>query len=239
MDFEKKSHTMDFEKGESHGMVNSGVGAAFQEVSFINKVFGLMTLGLLVTAFVAGYMATHVTPQTVASLWLPVVIAEFVLVLVLSSLAMKMPPMLALISFIGYAVLNGITLSFVFFAYQLGSVGRIFFITAGTFGAMALIGATTKKDLTALGGLCGMVLLGIIIASLVNLFLKSTGLEFAMSILGVLVFVGLIAYDTQKLKQINASGINHTGLAVLGALSLYLDFINLFLYLLRLFGRRK
>ena len=116
---------------------------------------------------------------------------------------------------------------------------KYFFITAGTFGGMALLGATTKKDLTALGSLCGMVLLGIIIASLVNIFLKSTGLEFVLSILGVLVFVGLIAYDTQKLKRINASGFNHTGLAVLGALSLYLDFINLFLYLLRLFGRRK
>ncbi len=230
---------MDYENGGSRGMVNSSIGAAFQEISFINKVFGLMTLGLLVTAFTAGYFATHVPPQTIVSLWLPVVIAEFVLVLVLSALAMKMPSFLALVSFIGYAVLNGITLSSVFFAYQLGSVGRIFFITAGTFGCMALIGATTKKDLTGLGSLCGMVLLGIIIASLVNIFLKSTGLEFAMSILGVLVFVGLIAYDTQKLKQINAAGFNHTGMAVLGALSLYLDFINLFLYLLRLFGRRK
>ena len=224
---------------ENHGMLESRAGTALQEISFINKVFGLMTLGLLVTALTAGYLATHIPLQTLAGLWLPVVILEFVVVLALSGLAMKMPPMLALISFVGYAALNGVTLSSLFFVYQLGSVCKVFFITAGTFGAMAMIGATTRTDLTRLGSLCIMVLLGIVIASLVNIFLKSTGLEFALSILGVLVFVGLVAYDTQKLKRIHEQGINHTGLAVLGALSLYLDFINLFLYLLRLFGRRK
>ena len=123
---------MDYENDGSRGMVSSSVGAAFQEISFINKVFGLMTLGLLVTAFTAGYFATHVPIQTIVKMWLPVVIAEFVLVLVLSAMAMKMPPLLALVSFIGYAVLNGITLSSIFFAYQLGSVGRIFWATVIT-----------------------------------------------------------------------------------------------------------
>ena len=204
---------------------------AARTASFINKVYGLMTLGLFLTAFIA-HSAFHYIPiETLARIMMPCIIAEFILVLVLSFAATKLPSGAAFLGFIGYAALNGISLSTIFYAYRAGSIAQAFFITGGTFGLMSLYGLVTKRDLTSLGNLLIMALLGLIIASIVNIFLKSTG--------GVLIFVGLTAYDTQKIKKINDMGINHTGLAVIAALSLYLDFINLFLYILRLLGRKK
>ena len=212
---------------------------AVQTASFINKVYGLMTLGLFLTAFIA-HSAFHYIPlETLARIMMPCIIAEFVLVMVLSFAATKLPSAAAFLCFIGYAALNGISLSTIFYAYRAGSIAQAFFITGGTFGLMSLYGLVTKRDLTSLGNLLVMALLGIIIASIVNIFLKSTGLDLILSILGVLIFVGLTAYDTQKIKKINDMGINHTGLAIIAALSLYLDFINLFLYILRLLGRKK
>ena len=141
-----------------------------------------------------------------------------------------------------FAALMGISLSSIFVVYTETSITRVFFITAGTFGAMSLYGYTTKRDLTKLGSFLMMGLIGIIIASIVNLFLKSGPMYFIISILGVLIFVGLTAYDTQKIKNMYA--VSDTGevlgkKAVMGALTLYLDFINLFIMLLRLFGQRR
>ena len=141
-----------------------------------------------------------------------------------------------------FAALMGISLSSIFLMYTGGSIARVFFITSGTFGAMSIYGYTTKRDLTKLGSFLMMGLIGIIIASLVNIFLKSPMMYFVISILGVLIFVGLTAYDTQKIKNMYA--VSDTGelmgkKAVMGALTLYLDFINLFIMLLRLFGQRR
>ncbi len=216
-----------------------GDAAKLAEISFINKVYGLMTMGLLTSAIIARLLYLNTTLQERAGMMLPCLIAELVLVLVLSWAGLKLPPIVAIFAFFGYAALNGITLSCIFDVYKLGSILQIFFATAGMFGAMCIYGVTTKRDLTSIGNLCIMALIGIIIASLINFFLRSTGLEFVLSILGVLAFTGLTAFDAQKIMQIQKSGHNHTGLAVLGALTLYLDFINMFLYLLRLFGRRK
>ena len=145
--------------------------------------------------------------------------------------------------FILYSVINGATLSSIFFAFSVATISKVFFITAGTFGAMALVGYTTKTDLTSMGKLLFMALLGIIIASVVNMFVASSGLDLILSYVGVLVFVGLTAYDTQKIKQMCQTapdaGESAQKLALIGALSLYLDFINLFLYLLRIFGNNR
>lgn len=141
-----------------------------------------------------------------------------------------------------FAALMGASLSSIFIQYTGISIARIFFITAGTFGAMSLYGYTTKKDLTALGSFLMMGLIGIIIASVVNIFLKSSAMHFVISILGVLIFVGLTAYDTQKIKNMYLASDGNEVMskkAIMGALTLYLDFINLFIMLLRLFGQRR
>jgi FtsH-binding integral membrane protein len=141
-----------------------------------------------------------------------------------------------------YSVLNGVTLSSIFLVYEIGSIATTFFVAAGTFGAMAIYGSVTKKDLTKVGNLCMMAVIGLIIATVVNLLIRSTMADMIISGVGVLVFVGLTAYDAQKIKNMlyGAEESEMTNkIAVLGALSLYLDFINLFLYLLRFFGRRK
>jgi hypothetical protein len=144
--------------------------------------------------------------------------------------------------FILYSVINGALLSYIFLAYTASSVATVFFITAGTFGAMALIGYTTKADLSSMGKILFMALIGLVIATVVNLFVKSDGLTMILSYVGVLIFVGLTAYDTQKIKQmlIQAPDASESAqkMALLGALTLYLDFINLFIYLLRIFGKR-
>jgi hypothetical protein len=169
-------------------------------------------------------------------------IAEFVLVIALTAAINKISALTATLMFLLYSVINGVTLSAIFVIYTTSSIATAFFVTAGTFGAMAIYGSVTKTDLTKVGNICIMGLIGIIIAALVNIFLKNEMMEMIISIVAVLVFVGLTAYDTQKIKQMlwNAE-VNDTTqkLAVLGALTLYLDFINLFLQILRLFGNRR
>lgn len=206
-----------------------------QEVSFINKVYGTMTLGLLLTAFVAYYVYKTMPPETYATVMLPCCLAEVALVLVLSFMIMKLPPIVAFFMFLGYSALNGVTLSVLLHAYKITSVTNIFLTTAIVFGVMSVYGLVTRRDLTTIGNLALMSLLGIIIAMLVNFFLRSQMLDMML----VLVFVVLTAYDTQKIKRIHEAGCNHTGIAIIGALSLYLDFINLFLHLIRLLGKRK
>ena len=171
------------------------------------------------------------------------IIAEFGLVIAISAAINKLSLTTATLLFILYSVINGATLSFIFAVYTMSSIASVFFITAGTFAVMAVVGYTTKKDLTSMGKILLMALIGIIIATVVNIFLKSTGLEMIVSYLGVLIFVGLTAYDSQKIKQMLQTapdaGEGAQKLALLGALSLYLDFVNLFIYLLRIFGRRE
>jgi hypothetical protein len=149
----------------------------------------------------------------------------------------------ATLMFILYSVINGALLSYIFLAYTASSVATVFFITAGTFGAMAVVGYTTKTDLSSMGKILFMALIGLIIATIVNIFIKSDGLTMILSYVGVLIFVGLTAWDSQKIKQmlLRAPDASEGAqkLALLGALTLYLDFINLFIYLLRIFGRRE
>lgn len=215
--------------------------------ALMRKVFVWMTLALAITGLTAYGVATS---PTILSLifsskvtFFGLIIAEFALVFAISGAINRLSLSTATLLFILYSVVNGATLSTIFFAFSVATIGKVFFITAGTFGAMALVGYTTKTDLTSMGKLMFMALLGIIIASVVNMFVGSSGLDLILSYVGVLVFVGLTAYDTQKIKQMCQSapdaGESTQKLALIGALSLYLDFINLFLYLLRIFGNNR
>ncbi len=215
--------------------------------ALMRKVFVWMTLALAITGLTAYGVATS---PTILSLifsskvtFFGLIIAEFALVFAISGAINRLSLSTATLLFILYSVVNGATLSTIFFAFSVATIGKVFFITAGTFGAMALVGYTTKTDLTSMGKLLFMALLGIIIASVVNMFVGSSGLDLILSYVGVLVFVGLTAYDTQKIKQMCQAapdaGESTQKLALIGALSLYLDFINLFLYLLRIFGNNR
>lgn len=179
-----------------------------------------------------------------SGLFFSLVIAELALVWILSANIMRMSFPVAGVMFAAYAILNGVTMSFIFLAYTATSIATTFFVTAGTFGAMTVVGYVVKRDLSAMGRFLFMALIGLIIATVVNLFVASSVLSWALTYIGVLIFVGLTAYDTQKIKQMlmeYGDGV-HEGtmkLALMGSLTLYLDFINLFLYLLRIFGDRR
>lgn len=214
--------------------------------TLMRKVYLWMTLALVVTGLTSFYVATNPglvqAVFTSKGLFWGLIIAELVLVIVLSARIMKLSFATAGIMFIAYSVLNGITMSFIFLAYTMSSVAGAFFVTAGMFGVMALIGAVTKRDLSSLGSFMLMALLGLIIASVVNIFFASSVLYWVITYVGVLLFVGLTAYDSQRIKRmLMAYGdeVNESTqkLALLGSLSLYLDFINMFLYILRFFGR--
>lgn len=215
--------------------------------ALMRKVFVWMTLALAITGLTAYGVAT--SPALLSLIFsskvtfFGLIIAEFALVFAISGAINRLSLSTATLLFILYSVINGATLSTIFFAFSVATIGKVFFITAGTFGAMALVGYTTKTDLTSMGKLLFMALLGIIIASVVNIFVGSSGLDLILSYVGVLVFVGLTAYDTQKIKQMCQAapdaGESAQKLALIGALSLYLDFINLFLYLLRIFGNNR
>lgn len=213
----------------------------------MRKVYVWMTLALVITGFTAYYVAHSTsfvyTLMSSSGLMWGLIIAELALVIGLSAAIHKLSLTVATLMFVVYSIINGLTLSFIFFAYTESSIAQVFFITAGTFGAMALIGYTTKTDLTSLGKYLFMGLIGIIIATLVNLFFNNNMVTMIVSYLGVLIFVGLTAYDSQKIKKMCMSfeyaDTNAQKMALLGALTLYLDFINLFIYLLRIFGRRN
>ena len=226
--------------------------------SYMLKVYNYMASGVLLTGFIALFlfkMAVVSGPNGeiigLTSLGNTIYNSGFAWVLMLAPLGVvfymsfgiaKMSAAKAQTVFWIFAGLMGASLSSIFLAYTGTSITRVFFITSGTFGAMSIYGYTTKKDLTKLGSFLFMGLIGIIIASLVNLFLKSSMMYFVISIIGVLVFVGLTAYDTQKIKNMylaSDSGEMIGKKAVMGALTLYLDFINLFIMLLRLFGQRR
>lgn len=212
--------------------------------SVLKRVYVNMTLALLVTAFVALYGATQGFINFLAMnswvMW-ALIIAEFGIVIGISAGINKLSTTTASLLFYLFAVVNGLMLSSIFVVYSPGSIAKTFFITAGTFAAMSVYGYCTNRDLTRFGNILFMALIGLIIASLVNIFLHSDGLGWIISIFGVLIFVGLTAWDTQQIKRMAAMApADSVGrLAVLGALSLYLDFINLFLYLLRFFGNNR
>lgn len=213
----------------------------------MRKVYVWMTLALVITGFTAYGVAT--SPGVLQLifgnqiLFWGMIIAELALVIGVSAAINRLSLTTATLMFILYSVINGALFSSIFLIYTASSIATVFFITAGTFGVMALIGYTTKTDLTSIGKYLFMALIGLIIATLVNMFIKSEGFTYILSYIGVLIFVGLTAYDSQKIKQMLLqapdAGEGAQKLALLGALTLYLDFINLFIYLLRIFGRRE
>ncbi len=214
----------------------------------MRKVYVWMTLALAVTGLTAYGVASspsliEMIYSSQAVFWI-LAIVEIGLVIGLSAAINKMSFSTAAIMFVVYSVVNGVTMSFIFLAYTMSSIALTFFITAGAFAGMAAVGYFIKKDLSGMGKFLLFALIGIIIASVVNIFMKSSGLEFAISIIGVLLFAGLTAYDSQKIKVMlmQAGGeVNEMTqkIALMGALSLYLDFINLFLYLLRFLGKMR
>ena len=215
--------------------------------ALMRKVYLWMTLALVITGFTAYYVATSPTLLSVIYssrivLW-GLIIAELGLVIALSAAINRLSLTTATLLFVLYSVVNGATLSTIFLFYSLSSIASVFFITAATFAVMALYGYFTKKDLTSWGRILFMALIGIIIASVVNVFIGSSGMSLIISYVGVLIFVGLTAYDSQKIKEMlltaTDEGEGMQKLALLGALTLYLDFINLFLHLLRILGSSR
>lgn len=222
--------------------------------SYMLKIYNYMSAALIMTGIIAFY-AAHSEPMLSAMYtmqdhaitgmtplaWI-IMFAPLALVFYLGFRLQSMSLGAVQVAFWSYAALMGLSLSVIFLTYTQTSIARVFFITAGTFSGMSIIGYTTKKDLASLGSFLMMGLIGLIIASLVNLFLRSDSMQFVLSLVGVIIFVGLTAFDTQKLKDMYSS-IQYDEmsgkLAIMGALTLYLDFINIFLNLLRLLGSRK
>ena len=214
---------------------------------YMTRVYNWMALALFITGLMAYYAATS---EQIRNLifsskftFYGLIIGELLLVVYLSRAIHKISQSTAIFMFLLYAVLNGLTMSVIFMMYTTASIASTFYITAGTFGVMSLYGYYTKNDLTKIGNLAMMGLIGIIIASIVNMFFQNDMMGWIITYLGVAIFVGLTAYDTQKLKEIGANGFKNgesmEKIAIMGALTLYLDFINLFLFLLRIFGDRR
>lgn len=214
---------------------------------FLTRTYLWMTLALLVTGVTAYVTANSESIQRLVYgspwAWLVLIILQFGIVIALSAAISKMSPIVATIVFFLYAALTGVVFSVLVFSYTGTSIASTFVVTSGLFGIMAIYGLTTHRDLTAVGTLGFMALLGIILMGLVNLFLRNETIYWIISIVGVLIFVGLIAYDNQKLRrmatQVDVNSDQGQKASILGALALYLDFINLFLFLLRLMGRRS
>jgi len=244
-----------FNQNNNMNFVGQDMQTVASHRTFIANVFSWMTAALAITAFFAYYFSTSkdffeslYTVTSAGSVamsgigWI-VMLAPLAMVLIMSFGFNKLSAGMLTILFIAYSFLMGMSLSFIFLVYTSASVYLTFAVTAGTFGVMALAGYTTKIDLSKFGSIMFMGLIGIIIASLVNMFMKSQMMDWVISIAGVLVFTGLTAYDVQKLKkmgsQIDASAEPARKFVIMGALTLYLDFINLFLFLLRFLGNRK
>ena len=242
---------------DNRGMARGGIGydrAAAHEIdeglrSYMLRVYNYMTIGLGITGVVAyfTYVTAVSSPAFAQALygsplkWV-VMLAPLGMVFFLSARISKMSVSGAQTAFWVFAALMGLSLSSIFMVYTGASITRVFFITAASFGALSLFGYTTKKDISGWGSFLFMGLIGIIIASIVNIFLGSSALHFAISVIGVLVFAGLTAYDTQQIKEMYFEGDGEVAAgrkAIMGALRLYLDFINLFIMLLQLFGNRE
>lgn len=232
---------------ETKNLIGNYASKAVQS-TLLRSVYVWMTLALVITGFVSMYVAQSY--QLISfifgnklALW-GMLIAELAVVFYLSARINSISFTKATVMFIIYSILNGATLASIFLVYTMSSIASTFFVAAGTFGVMALYGYVTKSDLTRIGNICLMALIGLIIATLVSIFWQNSMLQMIITYAGVILFVGLTAYDSQKIKRLlTADGIEVTEetqkIALLGALTLYLDFINLFLYLLRLLGDRK
>lgn len=232
---------------ETKNLIGNYASKAAQS-TLLRSVYVWMTLALVITGFVSMYVAQSY--QLVSfifgnrlALW-GMLIAELAVVFYLSARINSISFTKATVMFIIYSILNGATLASIFLVYTMSSIASTFFVAAGTFGVMALYGYITKSDLTRIGNICLMALIGLIIATLVSMFWQNSMLQMIITYVGVILFVGLTAYDSQKIKRLlTADGIEVTEetqkIALLGALTLYLDFINLFLYLLHLLGDRK
>ncbi len=221
--------------------------AAAETQRFMTAVYGWMSFALAVTGLVAMYTASkpELLNLVFGNTWglIAIILFEFIAVAVLSSWLAKITSLQATFLFLLYSALNGLTLSGIFVVYTAESIEFTFYVTAGTFAAMSLYGYTTKSDLSGWGNFLGMGLMGLVIAGVVSIFFDMSAFSWITSCFGVVIFVGLTAYDTQKIKALNIIGNEGTDEdrkeAIMGALELYLDFINMFLYLLRLFGDRK
>ena len=214
--------------------------------ALMSKVYLWMTLALVVTGMTAYYVASspailYAIVSNQIAFW-GLFIGELVLVFVLSSRIMSLSFVTASLMFVIYSIMNGVFFSFILLAYTEQSIATTFLITAGTFGAMSLFGFVTTRDLSMMGRILFMLLIGLLIATVVNIFMKAEGLALILNYAGVVIFVGLTAYDTQSIKQMLQEHGDKEGaekIALLGSLSLYLDFINLFIYLLRFFGESR
>ena len=202
-----------------------------------------MAAGLGLTGLVALFVASSPAALEIILgnqiVFFGLIIAQLALVFSFNHAAVRASTGAVAAMFFAYAALTGATLSVIFLVYTAASIATVFFVTAGAFAGLSVVGLVTKRDLSPIGRFAIFALIGLIIAMVVNMFLASSGLGFLISIVGVLLFAGLTAYDTQKLKNIFASGEVHANMPLVGALMLYLDFINMFLFLLRLFGRRR
>jgi len=222
-------------------------GVAAVQGDFMRRVYNWMGLGLALTAFVSLYTTSN--PHLLSLIFgnslvfFGLIIGELALVIILSAAINRLQASTATLLFFLYSAMNGLTLSVIFLAYTRASIASTFFVTAGTFGVTSFYGYTTQRDLTSWGSFFFMGLIGIILASVVNIFLHSPMIYWVVTYAGILVFVGLAAYDTQKLKEMALAGFADEETArksaVMGALALYLDFINLFLMLLRILGSRR
>jgi FtsH-binding integral membrane protein len=232
---------------QPHGATFTPDQVAAEQAGFMRKVYAIMSLGLGATGLTALVVAHSEAATRMIfgnrGVFYALLIAELIMVWSFAALARRMSAIGAAALFYLYAIVNGLTLSVVFLVYTQSSIASTFFVTAGTFAAMSAYGYFTKRDLTGLGSFMLMGLIGLILASIVNLFLHSPMLYWGITYFGILIFVALTAYDTQKIKELNVIGNAGTDEdhkeAIHGALILYLDFINLFLYLLRLLGRRR
>jgi FtsH-binding integral membrane protein len=223
-----------------------GAQAEVRQRTILSQVYAWMTAGLLVTGAVAAYTANSPTLLTLIFgnpfVFWGLIIAEFVMVLALGTAIGRLSPAVGTALFLGYSALNGLTLASIFLIYTRASIAQTFFVTAATFGAMSLYGYTTKRDLSTIGNILVMAMIGFFIASIVNIFLASSALYWVLTYAGIAIFIGLTAWDTQKIKLMTQRAHDDTSarrVAILGALVLYLDFINLFLLLLRLLGSRR
>ena len=240
---------MEYNKSYNYNIQDNVLDFPATFAKVMRNVYAWMACGLLMTALTAMLVAE--SPAIIYAIATNKLLmwglfgAEIGLVLWLSAGINKMSSLTAGLMFAVYAILNGVTMSFIFLAYTMESIASTFFTTAGTFAVMSVIGYTTKKDLSAIGKILTMLLIGLVIATIVNHFIASSGFALILNYIGVIVFVGLTAYDTQKIKVLVQEASMHGNeeqtnkLALLGSLTLYLDFINLFLYLLRFLGNRK
>ena len=230
-----------YDKGQT--LAQSSVFAVLMRNVYIWMTCGLAMTAL--TAMIVGRNENWVYTLATSGMYWGVLIAEVVLVIFLSARINKLSFATAGLMFAAYAILNGVTMSIIMLAYTAESIAQAFFVTAGTFGGMSLVGFFIKKDLSAMGRTLMMALIGLIIATIVNIFWQNSMMASILNYAGVIIFVALTAYDTQKIKvmlqQAQYAGISDqtNKLALMGSLTLYLDFINLFLYILRLFGNRK